>query len=360
MAVNSTVMPSTPGAMNWRYLPSPARRNTGPNPNPSTPRYMSGAPSEATIWTRERRYFFTSRSQRMKTTVMRSSPPHAGDLPHLVGGRGALVADRRPGEREKRRLERIAAGLGFELRGRARGDEAPMVDHGDAVGHAIRFVHVVGGEEYGHALGGPEVAHVGPHLIAALRIEAQGRLVEKQDLRRVQQPAGDLEAALHAAGERLHQVVAPLPQLEHPQEQFTPLAPGVPRHVVQHPVDVHVLPRRELAVETRILEHDAEALADFRAMGGDVETVELERARRRMQQGGEHPDGRGLAGAVRPEERENLPGSHIEGDVVDGHDVPERLDDVLDADDRTVAHRSRRSPYGRRCAVGGSTPFSRR
>ena len=25
MAVNSTVMPMTPGAMNWRYLPSPAR-----------------------------------------------------------------------------------------------------------------------------------------------------------------------------------------------------------------------------------------------------------------------------------------------------------------------------------------------
>src|SRR3989442_15576475 len=139
---------------------------------------MSGAPSDATIWTRERRYFFTSRSQRMKTTVMRSSPPHAGDLTHLVCGRGALVADRRSSEHEESRFERIGAGLGFELRGRARGDETPVVDHGDAVGHAISFVHVVGGEEHGHALGGPEVAHVGPHLIAALRVEAERRLVE--------------------------------------------------------------------------------------------------------------------------------------------------------------------------------------
>src|SRR6266571_2102112 len=231
IAVNSTVMPITPGAMNWRYLPSPARWNTGPRPNPSTPRYMSGPPSDATIWTRERRYFFTSRSQRAKITAIRSSPPHAGDLAHLVRGRGALVPDRRAGEREESRFERIGAGLVCKLRGRARRDEAPVVDDGDAIGHAIRFVHVVGREEHGHALGGPEVAHVGPHLIAALRIEAERRLVEKQDLRRVQQPTGDLEAAFHATGERLHQVIAPVPQLEHPQEDFTPLPPGVPRHM---------------------------------------------------------------------------------------------------------------------------------
>src|SRR5213596_2540416 len=292
---------------------------------------MSGPPSDATIWTRERRYFFTSRSHRTKTTAMRLSPPHAGDLTHLVRGRGALVPDHRAGERQKRGFQRIGTGLLLELRRRAGGDNAPVVDYGDAVGHAIRFVHVVGGEEHGDALAVPEVAHVGPHLIAALRIEAERRLVEKQYLRCVQQPTGDLETAFHATGERLHQVIAPLPQLEHPQQGFTPLPPGVPRHVVQHPVDVHVLPRRELAVETRVLEHDAEALADCSPMRGDVESVELERAGRRTQQGGEHLDGRGLPGAVRPEERENLPGPDVEGNVVDGYDVAERLDDVLNA-----------------------------
>src|SRR5438067_60939 len=113
---------------------------------------MSGPPSDATIWTRERRYFFTSRSHRAKTTAMRSPPPHAGHLTHLVGGRGALVPDRRAGEREEGRFERVGAGLGLELCGRARGDEAPVVDHGDAVGHAIRLVHVVGCTEERHCL----------------------------------------------------------------------------------------------------------------------------------------------------------------------------------------------------------------
>src|SRR5947199_10685546 len=126
---------------------------------------MSGPPSDATIWTRERRYFFTSRSQSTKTTVMRSSPPLPGDLTHLVRSRGALVPDRRARERQKRGFQRIGTGLLLELRRRAGGDNAPMVDHRDAIRHAIRLVHIVGGEEHRHALAAPEAAHVGPHLI---------------------------------------------------------------------------------------------------------------------------------------------------------------------------------------------------
>src|SRR5256712_8401362 len=104
---------------------------------------MSGPPSDATIWTRERRYFFTSRSHRMKTTVMRSSPPHAGDLPHLVCGGGALVPDRRTGGREERRFERISAGFLLELRGRTGCDNAPLGDQRNAVWPPAGFLHVV-------------------------------------------------------------------------------------------------------------------------------------------------------------------------------------------------------------------------
>src|SRR6266550_4402996 len=140
--------------------------------------YMNGPPREAIIWTRERRYFFTSRSHRMKTTLMRLSPaPGADELPHLVCGCGAIVADRVAGELEERGFQRVGAGLSFKLGGRAGGDEAAVVDHGDAVGDAVRLVHVVGREKHGDALGVAEVAHVGPHLVAALRIEAQRRLV---------------------------------------------------------------------------------------------------------------------------------------------------------------------------------------
>src|SRR5882762_1460892 len=165
---------------------------------------MSGEPRDATIWTRDRRYFLTSRIQRTYTTFMRLSPPYSGYLPHLVRRSGTLVANRRAGELEECPFERIGARLLLELRRGARGDDAPVVDHGNAVGDPVGFVHVMGREEYRDALGLVEVADEGPHLIAALRIEAERRLVEKQHLRAVQQPAGDLEAAFHATGERFH------------------------------------------------------------------------------------------------------------------------------------------------------------
>src|SRR6267378_2115401 len=139
---------------------------------------MSGEPRDATIWTRERRYFLTSRSHRTYTTFMRLSPPYSGYLTHLVGRSGTLVANRRAGELEECRFERIGARLLLELRRRARGDDAPVVDHGDALGDAVGLVHVVRREEHGDPLGLIEVSHEGPHLIAALRIEAQRRLVE--------------------------------------------------------------------------------------------------------------------------------------------------------------------------------------
>src|SRR2546428_13376325 len=103
--------------------------------------------------------------------------------------------------------------------------------------------------------------------------------------------------------------------------------------MVQDAVDIHVLPRREVAVETRILEHDAEAPPHLRLVRGGIEPVELERAARGPQQGREHLDGGGLPGAVRTEEREDLAGSDAEGDIGDRRDLPERPDDVLDSDD---------------------------
>ena len=115
----------------------------------------------------------------------------------------------------------------------------------------------------------------------------------------MQQPAGDLEASLHTAGKRLDQVIAAVPELEHLEQDLGPLPPNLARHVIQHAVDVHVLPRREIAVETRVLEHDAEAPPHFRLMPGGIEPIELERPARWLEQRREHLDGGGLPGAVR-------------------------------------------------------------
>src|SRR5437667_12910083 len=108
--------------------------------------------------------------------------------------------------------------------------------------------------------------------------------------------------------------------------------------MVQDAVDIHVFPRRELAVETRILEHDAEAPPHLRLMFCWIQPVELERAARGVEQRRERLDGGGLAGAARAEKREDLSGSDVEGDVVDRRHLPEPLDDVLDTTCGTRPH----------------------
>ncbi len=90
----------------------------------------------------------------------------------------------------------------------------------DAMSDAVGLVHVVRREKHGDALGLIQVLDVRPELVAALRIEAERRLVEEQDLRRVQEAARDLEPPLHPAGELLHRRVAPLPELEQLEQRL--------------------------------------------------------------------------------------------------------------------------------------------
>ena len=111
----------------------------------------------------------------------------------------------------------------FQLLRRADRDDLAVVDDGDSMGHALGFVHVVRGQKHRHPFGLVQVLDVRPELIAALWIEAKRRLVEEEDLRRVEEAARDFEASLHAARERLHERVLAVPQLEQLEQQLDAL-----------------------------------------------------------------------------------------------------------------------------------------
>ena len=74
-----------------------------------------------------------------------------------------------------------------------------MIDDGDAMGDAVRLVHVMRGEEDGGVFGFVEVLDVCPKLVAALRVEAERGLIEEKNFGSVQQAARDFEPALHAS-----------------------------------------------------------------------------------------------------------------------------------------------------------------
>jgi hypothetical protein len=91
------------------------------------------------------------------------------------------------------------------------------VDDADAVAEPLGLLHVVRRVEHGHALRRQRLDRL-EDRVARLGVDADGRLVEDQQLRVVQQADADVEPALHAAGELSGAVVGPVGQpddLEH-------------------------------------------------------------------------------------------------------------------------------------------------
>ena len=98
--------------------------------------------------------------------------------------------------------------------------------------------------------------------MAGLRIETGRRLVEQQQLGFVDQRAGDRQAPLHAARQRLDLAVGALAELDELEQLGgTTLALGA-RDVEEAPVDHEVLGDGQLTVELVLLGYDAESGTD--------------------------------------------------------------------------------------------------
>ncbi|GCC48793.1 hypothetical protein chiPu_0033139, partial [Chiloscyllium punctatum] len=84
-----------------------------------------------------------------------------------------------------------------------------------------------------------------------------------------------------------------------------------------------------------VLEHHVDG-ALVRQHLGDVAAAEQDAALIRRLEAGEHAQQRGLAAAARPEQREELAGADVERELVDRAEIPERLGDALDPQQRHV------------------------
>ena len=129
------------------------------------------------------------------------------DRPLIVGGH---------------QMDDVAVHHLLESRGRVQRDDPAVVDDGDAVA-VLRLFHVVGRHEDGDLLFFPERVDEVPDGVPRLRVEAQGRLVQEQHAGIVEEPPGDLEPALHAAGKVLDQVVLAALELDHGEHLVDPL-----------------------------------------------------------------------------------------------------------------------------------------
>ena len=166
--------------------------------------------------------------------------------------------------------------------------------------------------------------------VAGLRIHSDGRFVQDQQRGPVQQSDADVQPAFHAAGVLFGQVAGTVAQ----PDQFQHLV-GAPREVLareslQPAEELQVLPGRQVRVDGQFLRDQADDPLGLRLGRGHVATRHSDGALVGRDQAGDHGDDGGLSRAVGSQQAIGLPGTDVEGNTVDGGQVPVAPDEPAD------------------------------
>ena len=185
------------------------------------------------------------------------------------------------------------------------------------------------------------------HLLAELQVERAERLVEKEDARLVHDRPGERDALALASRELGGLASAQVAEADHLQRLLRPCGPlrlldlRDPQAVLDVLGDGHVR-------EQRVVLKDG---VDGSVVSGelsDVLAADLDRARVRNVEAGDHPEGRRLPRPRRSEHGEELAAADLEVHVVHRDDVSVAASYTGQADVRHIAHIGRRYLFRRR------------
>ena len=203
-------------------------------------------------------------------------------------------------------LDDAAAQHGDQVLDRVQGDDLALVDDGDPVAEQLDLFHVVAGVDDAHAALAVQLEHAFEDVVAALRIDAYGGLIQEEQLRLVHQSSGDVHAALHPAGEFLDRVVLAVGQRNDLQHIIDPLFELLAAQAVQAAEEIQVGAGAEGGVERQVLRHQPDQVFDLDGIFADIDAADARRARRWFQDPGQHRDGGGLPGPVRSQQTKDF------------------------------------------------------
>src|SRR5262249_45608201 len=92
----------------------------------------------------------------------------------------------------------------------------------------------------------------------------------------------------------------------------------------------------EVLEEVRVVRHVGQELLGLDRIRQEVVAGDPDRAARGGEDAGDRPERRGLPGAVRADEPQDLPLLDLQGEPVDGHRLAVDLPEALDLDDRLL------------------------
>ena len=204
-------------------------------------------------------------------------------------------------------------------------DDAPEGHDGDDIGEALGLLDVMGGHEHGDAACAQGVDER-PELLAHLRIEPDGGLVEQHQARLMDEPARDEQAPAHATGELAHDGLRARHEVGDLQGTLYGGWAFGGWHTVEARKDREDLPAGELDVEVVELGHDPHGHAGLLGFARQHVPEHLDLAGIGEGLRGEQTHGGGLAGAVGAEQAKADAGGHLQVEPVDGGNVAEALD----------------------------------
>ena len=198
-----------------------------------------------------------------------------------------------------------------ERRGLAFFERLAFVQQQHAVA-AFGLVQVGGREQHAHALAFHQPVHDLPQLAPRHRVDADGRLVQQQQLRRAHQRAGEAQLLLHPARQAPRQARSERRKAGHlHQLRVAPGALGA-RHALQVGVQVEVLPHAQVLVQAEALRHVAQTRLHLERLLRGVEPQHADAPLVGREQSGGEPHQRGLAGAVRADQSHHLAALHAQ------------------------------------------------
>ena len=209
--------------------------------------------------------------------------------------------------------------FGFDVPGnqfarRPRRNDAAVIHDRQALAKALRFVHEMGGQEDGLALG-DELPEPVPDQVPRLGIEAGGGLIQEQKVRIVDQRAGERQAPLHSAGQGLDFRFAAIPQPGEIEQVRDAGAQGLVGFAEVAPIDQEVLEHREIRIQVVHLRHYADPDACLACRARNRQAEQVHRAGIGIGEAEAKPQRGGLAGAVRPEQAVALAGFELQADA---------------------------------------------